>query len=785
MTAPPAAAQNLLAGLTSGEVAARRAAGQVNLPPPAISRTVPDILRANLLTRFNLVLSALLAAVLVIGPLQDAVFALVMVFNSAIGIIQELRAKRALDRLALVTVPSARAVRDGRVVEIPTEEVVLGDLLVLGPGDQVVVDGTVLEESDLEIDESLLTGEAEPVAKSAGDRCLSGSLVMAGRGSYLADRVGADTYAAGLTVAARAFGLARSELRAALDRLLRWIGWLILPVGGVLLLTGWRAGERPAEALRGAISGMVGLIPQGLVLLLSAALAMGVARLARQRVLTQELAAVEGLARVDVVCFDKTGTLTEGRLRVLAVEPLGGGPEAGAPLGAVAGADPSPNATLRAIATAFPPPEGWQAAEVAPFSSERRWCGASFPGHGVWALGAPEVVTTDPVLAARAAELAGEGIRVLALAACASLPEGGEGRGTPAALVLLGDEVRPDAAATVAYFARQGVALKVISGDHPATVGSIARRVGIAGPAVDAADLPAEPAALAAAMEGISVLGRVTPEQKRDVVRALTGAGHVVAMTGDGVNDVLALKAADIAVAIGSGSAACRSIAHLILVDGDFRTLPEVVAEGRRVIGNIERVANLYLTKTCYALLLALSVGIAGLPFPLLPRHYTLVGSLTIGIPSLFLALEATAQRVRPGFLGRVLRFALPTGAVAGAAGFGAYVMARLGWVSLDEARTTTTLVLLGIGLLALLLIARPHTRPRVVLTTGLLAAAAGCFLVTPVRDFYALDLPHRSVLATAIAIVAGAGLALRAGLIVGGWLHRPPRGPAQGEPTG
>jgi magnesium-transporting ATPase (P-type) len=301
----------------------------------------------------------------------------------------------------------------------------------------------------------------------------------------------------------------------------------------------------------------------------------------------------------------------------------------------------------------------------------------------------------------------------------------------------------------------------------------VAQRVGIGGRVMDAADLPADPAALAAALEEVGVLGRVAPERKAEVVRALAGAGHVVAMAGDGINDVLALKAADIAVAMGNGSAACRAISHLVLVDGDFRTLPAVVAEGRRVIGNIERVANLYLTKTCYALLLALSVAVAGLPFPLLPRHYTLVGSLTIGIPSLFLALEATAERVRAGFLERVLRFAVPTGMVAAAAGFGAYVLARLGWVTLSEARTTTTLVLLGIGFAVLAIIARPATRSRLLLLGGLVAATTGAFLVGPVRDFYALDLPHRSVLVAAIGIVIVAGAALRAGLLLGGWLER------------
>src|SRR5829696_6085346 len=598
------------AGLSAADVAERVARGLVNDVPSAPTRTIGQIVRSNLVTRFNLLLGSLLAVILVVGPLQDALFGLVIVANTVVGVVQEVRAKRTLDRLEVVNAPRARVVRDGRVAELAVGQVVLDDVLEAAAGDQVVVDGEVLEAAGLEVDESLLTGESEPVARRPGDRLLSGSFVAAGSGRYRATKVGREAYAVRLTEEARRFTLARSELRAGVDEILKYVTWALVPTAVLLFIS----------QLRGAVAGTLAMVPEGLVLLTSVAFAVGVVRLGRRQVLVRELPAVETLARVDVICFDKTGTITAGDLAVQELVPEDGavGEEAAAALGALAAADPNPNATLRAISRAFPAPDGWRAEAAVPFSSARKWSGASFAGHGAFLLGAPEVLLAaggagppggNAALLRRAERFAVEGRRVLLLAASArpldgEVPPAGL---EPRAMVVIGDQVRGDAAGTVAWFAAEGVQVKVVSGDHPRTVGAIAGQVGIAGAGqpVDARALPADQAELAGLVEASSVFGRVVPRQKQAMVNALGARGHVVAMTGDGVNDVLALKDADLGIAMGGGSAASRAVAELVLMDGRFATLPAVMAEGRRVIANIERVAKVFVTKTVYATVLA------------------------------------------------------------------------------------------------------------------------------------------------------------------------------------
>lgn len=763
-----------LAGLSDADVAARVAAGAVNRVPAGPTRTVAEIIRANVVTLFNILLGVMLVVVLIVAPYQDAMFGLVLVGNAAIGIIQELRAKRTLDRLALLSAPRATAIRNGVESGIPVDEVVLDDLLTLSSGDQVVVDGIVVVSESLEANESLLTGESDPILKERGDEVLSGSFISAGSGVYKARRVGADSYAARLAEEARKFTLVHSNLRAGIDTILKGITWVLVPTALLLIwsqftaLTGWPDNQAWSwsdikEATRLSIAGLVAMIPQGLVLLTSVAFAVGVIRLGRRNVLVQELAAVEGLARVDTVCFDKTGTLTEGRLAVDGVELLSDQHDVAAVLGAMGAADPSPNATLQAIIEAFPEPAGWWPAEVVPFSSARKWSGAAFGTLGTWVLGAPEMILPhDREVAERVGESAELGKRVLLLAKV----HGGLGDGSlpvnpePVALVSLSDRIRQDAADTLGYFARQGVAAKVISGDHPRTVAAIAREAGIPGAdqVVDARDLPEDPDALAVAVEQGTVFGRVTPHQKRAMVAALQSRGHVVAMTGDGVNDVLALKDADIGIAMGSGSAATRAVAQLVLLDGSFATLPSVVGEGRRVIANIERVANLFVVKTVYAFLLAVLVGLFARPFPFVPRHLTLVGTLTIGAPAFFIALAPTAERARTGFVGRVMRFAVPVGALAAAATYAGYELAIGEGVTLTEARTVATLILFSIGLFALVINARPLTTPR----KWLIGTMAGTFLMVLLfgssRVFFELDLPRAAVLLAGIGILALAG---------------------------
>jgi cation-transporting P-type ATPase E len=765
--APPVTAPTAPTGLTSEEVRERVARGAVNETGERTSRTLGEIVRANVFTRFNAILGAMLAVILVVGPIQDATFGIVLVANAAIGIVQELRAKRTLDQLAVLNAPRARIVRDGEARELAVEEVVLDDLLELRAGDQIPCDGIVTAASGLEVDESLLTGESDPVDKRPDDAVLSGSFVVAGSGRFQSTRVGADTYARKLATEARRFKLTRSELMEGINLILRIVTWALIPTSA-LLLWSQLSDSDVEEALRGTVAGVVGMVPEGLVLLTSVAFGVAAVTLARRKVLVQELPAVEGLARVDVFCADKTGTITEGRIVFDELEVLADADTdlVGEALGAL-GADENRNATLDAVAAAFPPSSAWKRTAAVPFSSARKWSAASFDGQGSWVMGAPEMVLTDASLPARkrADELAAGGRRVLVLAwgraplADETLPSDL----APKAIVMFAEKVRPDAAETLEYFREQGVIVKVISGDNPRTVAAIAQRVGLPGAekAVDARELPEDPAELAEIVEANAIFGRVTPQQKRAMVGALQSKGHVVAMTGDGVNDALALKDADIGVAIGSGAAATRAVAQLVLLDGRFATMPGVVAEGRRVMANIERSANLFVNKTVYATLLAIAVVILGWKYPFLPRHLTIVSVFTIGIPGFFLAIAPNSRRYIPGFVQRVLRFTVPAGVVAFAATIVSYGIARFGHdLVLREARTTATLVLIAVGLWVLVIQARPFNWWKTVLVGSMVGCVALILAIPPLRDFYALQLPPSDVVAEA-AIVAAVAIAL------------------------
>ena len=693
-----------------------------------------------------------------------------VIANSLIGIIQELRAKRVLDHFRVLSSPTARVIRDGAVVEIPIEAVVLDDMVEVAQGDQIVVDGEVLSSRGLEVDESLLTGESDPVTKEAGDRLLSGSFVVAGSARFLATAVGRDSYAAGLAASAQEFSLVDSEIQTGINQILRWVTFALIPTA--ILLFASQLSQGTETAVSGAIAGVVAMVPEGLVLLTSITFAVGVVRLAAYKVLVQQLPAIEVLARIDVICLDKTGTITEGArgLTLSEIEVLAA--DARAAVGALAASDPHPNATLAAIASAVEGPEGWSTVTTVPFSSARRFSGADFGTHGKWILGAPEVVLADSGredLLAKVAAHASAGRRVVLLARVDG-PLSDEGPDPshlePAALVVLEDKVRDEAPDTVRYFKEQGVEVKVFSGDHPQTVGAVVARAGVdpgAG-AVDARELPGDKRDLGRLLSERNVFGRVAPEQKLGLIEALQGNGHVVAMVGDGVNDVPALKAADIGVALGSGTQAARAVAELVLLNDSFAGLPHVVREGRRAMANVERVANLFVTKTVYAMLLALSIGVAGLQFPFLPRHLTLIGAVTIGIPSFFLALAPGAPRARPGFVPRVLRFAIPAGTWAAIATFSAYALARLEPdVSLTEARTTATLALVTVGLALLIRLSQPLTRGRRWLVAAMIAGVLATLLVAPLSEFFALNVPPAIVVlaATGAAAIAMWGLEL------------------------
>lgn len=768
-------------GLSHAEVAERIATGQVNDVPARSSRSVGQIVRANLLTRINAIIGVLLIMILTVGPIQDALFGGVIIANMLIGVLQELRAKRTLDRLAIVGAARPVVRRDGRAVEVAAAEIVLDDLVEVGQGDQIAVDGVVVESEALEVDESLLTGEAEPVRKEPGDPILSGSFVVAGAGAFTATRVGRAAYAARLAEEASRFTLVDSRLRAGIDTILRFVTWLIVPTGAALVASQlFVNSENLPEAVRRMVGGLVPLVPEGLVLLTSVAFAVGVVRLGRRRCLVRELAAIEGLARVDVICLDKTGTLTERAMEVTGVHRLGSGLDPDVPveaaLGALGAADDRPNPSLRAVAAAYPRPAGWRVGERTPFSSARRYSGAVLTDpagrRAAWRLGAPDVLLPPGHPARADADRYGAGgLRVLLLSR----------DDEPIALVLLAQRLRDDARDTLRYFAEQGVTVKVISGDAAVSVGAVADRLGLPGATrpLDARDLPAEPAALADAVETGAVFGRVGPERKRDLVVALRSRGHTVAMTGDGVNDVLALKHADLGVAMGSGSPAARAVAQLVLLDDRFAALPSVVAEGRRVIGNIERVANLFLTKTVYAVLLAVAVVLGRLPYPFLPRHLTLIGSLTIGIPAFLLALAPNRERARPDFVGRVLRFAVPAGALTAVATLASYLYARRVYRGDLVAETSAaTLTLFLVALCVLGLVARPYTWWRVLLVVGV-AVAFGAALALPwTQEFFQLRLTGSRVPAVAAVLAVAAGLALWA------WVTLAARVARWGRPT-
>jgi cation-transporting ATPase E len=814
-------------GLTRDDVARRVADGQVNDVPTRSSRSTRDILLANVFTRINLLIGVFFVMIMIVGPIQDGLFGGVIIANTLVGVIQELRAKRTLDALAVIGQARPVVRRDGQAVALTPAEIVLDDVIELGSGDKIVVDGTVVEADGLEVDESLLTGEADPVHRQLGELVMSGSFVVAGTGAFVATKVGRAAYAAALAEEASRFTLVNSELRSGIAQILRIVTWLIIPTGIALIISQLVVNDNDfPEAVRRMVAGLVPMVPEGLVLLTSVAFAVGVVRLGRRRCLVQELPAIEGLARVSVVCLDKTGTLTEPGMdvaEVRAIAPVtattagttaGTGGVQAAPatvagaavsvadvLGALGAADRRPNASLQAIIDAYPAPAGWRAADSAPFSSARRWSGATLvppaaapaagaagadgpavpgpapepagDGAATWLLGAPDVLLPagHPVLA-DADDYGVRGLRVLLLArsdrpldAALADPAALTGAVEPSALVVLAQRLRGDAPDALRYFAAQGVATKVISGDNPLSVGAVARALGLAGAEhpVDARTLPSDQAGLGEALERNTVFGRVSPSQKREMVGALQARGHAVAMTGDGVNDVLALKDADIGVAMGSGSPATRAVAQIVLLDNNFSALPSVVAEGRRVIGNIERVANLFLTKTVYSVLLAITVVIARVPYPFLPRHLTLIGSLTIGIPAFFLALAPNTERARPNFVARVLRFAIPAGVLAAAATITTYLLARTVFYDgdLDAETSVATLTLFLVAGWALAVIARPYTWWRILLVATMGGAFALVLAVPFLQDFFQLSLVGTAGPWTAVGIAAAAGVLL------------------------
>lgn len=655
-------------GLTKREVRQRIDKGLVNETTNNISKSTSEIIKTHTLTYFNFLNLFLGVLILLSGQIKNLTFLGVIIINSVIGIIQEIKVKKLVDNLSVITATKALVIRDGERQEISIEQLVMDDVMVIETGNQISADAVVLKSSGIEVNESMITGESKPVRKKAGDQLYSGSFLVAGSGVVQVEHVGKDNYATKLAAQAKDKKRATSEMQDSIKRIIKVIGFIIIPVGIMLFISQYNVtGTTLSNAMVKTVAGMIGMIPEGLVLLTSVSFILGVGRLARKRALVQEMEAIEALARVDVLCTDKTGTITTGDLIVTDVVVLADVDIQGIQeiMNEIAFAFDDVNATQSALMNYFTKTENWKVRDRIPFSSARKFRAISFEGHGAYALGAPEfILKDDQALLDRIETYSEKGLRVLLLSKVKSISseESQISGPTPLALILISDCIRPEARSTFAYFASQNVAVKVISGDNPATVSHIAVEAGLQEGEryIDANTLPEDDEDLKEAVREIAVFGRVTPEQKQRIIKAYQADGKVVGMVGDGVNDVLALKDADCGIAMAAGSDAAKQVAHIVLLDSDFACMKDIVREGRMIISNIERVSSLYLTKTIYSVLLSVIFIIIGRNYPFIPVHLSLISTSAIGLPSFFLALEQTETVTQGGFLKSVLKVAVP-----------------------------------------------------------------------------------------------------------------------------
>lgn len=748
-------------GLSSAEAAKRlRKLGD---PPDTSSRSVSSIVAGNVFTLFNAIIGVFFVLILSLGLIADAIFGVIAIINSYIGIRQELNAKKTLDELAVLVAPHATVMRDGSAVSLLAEEVVPGDVIAIEPGDQLVADGETIASRGMTLDESMLTGEADGIRKEIGDRALSGSFCTSGSGRYRVDAVREESYAGKLAGEARAFRHPPSPLQGEVNRVIVACTWAMAPLAVLLLITFQLRGTDVVEAAQTATAGLVTLIPEGMVLLMSVTFAVAAVRLARKDTLVQQMSATESLAAVDTICVDKTGTLTDGKLRLLGIEVAEGtdAEEATTALGRFAASAGDRNRTLETVAEAFPSTPGRVGGEV-PFSSKWKWSGLQLGGVS-YVLGAPDILTESgaltlmPGLARKLEDETAAGRRVVAFAQSGeALPDDPAHtpppRLTPVALVVLEETLRADAAETIAAMREGNVDLKLISGDARATVTAVAYAVGVPSDAgvIEGSELPEDPEQLAAAALSNTIFCRIAPEQKKALVEALRASGRYTAMIGDGVNDVPALKQARLAVAMGSGTQVTKGVADVVLLKDEFARLPEAVAEGRRIARNIHRLGRLYLTKSVYAAALILLVAVPGFAFPFLPRHLTLAAFLTIGIPSFVLAL---APSDGPLYRGRLLRalaaFAVPAGlATALGSILCFFLVDTVFGGSLEAGRTAATTTLIVLGLAFVLLLERGPGREHIAIQSYMLAMVAGLgalyaliLAAAPVRDFFEMTL--------------------------------------------
>lgn len=725
-------------GLSLEQANERLRKGWANGMPPAASATEKEITLRNCVTFFNLVFLVLAFILVLAGSsVKNMTFLGVVICNTVIGVVQEIRAKRAVDALTLVAAQNIRAVRDGEIRNVRSDQLVRDDIVEFRTGDQICADG-IVRRGQLQVNESLISGEADAIIKNPGDTLRSGSFVIAGSARVQLTHVGEEGYAARLSAEAKANpAAAKSGMMRSLERMIRVVGIALIPVGALLFWQEFKVLQLPfRDSVEAVVAALVGMIPEGLYLLTSVAMAASALKLSKERVLVQDMNCIETLAHVDVLCVDKTGTITEPKMEVEDVIPLTQDPAEVLEeiLAAFYHGQEPENDTARAMADVFAKETGWECENRIPFTSNVKWSAAVFRDHGAFLVGAPEFI-----LAERFAEVepyviewTGKGYRVLLVAAYDGAPEAeGLDRGLlrPLALVLLTNRVRPEAQETFAYFGRQGVSVRVISGDSPTTVSDVARRAGIPGAEryIDVALLETEEE-LSRAAEEYVVFGRVTPDKKKRLIQAMKNAGHTVAMTGDGINDILAMKESDCSVAMAGGAQAASQVAKMVLLNSDFGAMPGIVGEGRRVINNIRRAAALFLVKNIFSLGLAVITLFTGLPYPLIPIHLTMISCLTIGVPGFFLAMEPNYDRVTGAFLPHVLRRALPGGLTNILVVLMAQAFMVVFGLAEEETSAICAAILAFVGLLVLLETCKPFDRFRRIVWGAMAAALVLCF---------------------------------------------------------
>ncbi len=747
-------------GLSAQEVSLRQKGGLRNISPKSNTKTERQIIKENTFTFFNLIFIVLAVALAVVGSFKNMTFLIIAVANTVIGIFQEIRAKRAVDKLTLVSAGTVRAVRSGQRVPVRTDQLVRDDIVEFSAGDQICADAVVCT-GEMQVNESLLTGEADAIIKRPGDELKSGSFVISGRCRAQLTHVGAESYAARLAAEAkRNVKSTKSEMMLSLTRLITVVGIALIPMGIFLFLRHYLSvfqGLPLKESIQYTVAALIGMIPEGLYLLTSVAIAVSCLKLTKSRVLMQDMNCIETLAHVDVLCVDKTGTITEPKMEVSDIFPLDTQRfdyEAIEQILAAfyCGEEPD-NETAKAMAEQFSEQSPWHAVKRIPFSSSSKWSAADFGEHGRYIVGAPEFVLGDryDTVRGNAEPWSERGCRVLLLAAYDRElePTLDSAHVTPIALIFLNNLLRPDARDTFRYFASQGVSVRVISGDNPITVSEVARNAGIenAERYVDTSTLVSD-RDFAEAVQKYTVFGRVTPDQKRRLVRALQAQGHTVAMTGDGVNDVLALKDADCGIAMASGSQAAAQVAQIVLLDSQFGAMPHIVAEGRRVINNIQRAASLFLVKNIFSFVMTLLLFFIDMPYPLQAIQLSLISALTIGVPSFFLALEPNYARVEGRFLRNVVRRAMPGGLTNIVLVTIAGIFTQVFALPDTELNTIAVWVVATVGFVTLYHVSKPFTKLRIAVFLTMLAGMLIALLFLP--GFF--ELPH---------------LSLRAGLIL------------------